>query len=64
MGYFHVYTEKEDYGIIPNHFVDSGKIAFMDTMLNSNPWNTNYKLYLAVGDSTNTNSGVNGPTVS
>jgi hypothetical protein len=64
MGYFHVYTEKEDYGIIPNHFVDSGKIAFMDTMLNSNPWNTNYKIYLAVGNSTNTNAGVNGPTSS
>jgi len=62
MGHFHVYTEEEDYGTIPNHFVDSGKIAFMDTMLNGNPWNTGWKVYLAVGDSTATNSGVNGPT--
>jgi len=68
MGYFHVYSEKdgkviEDYGKIPNHFVDAGKIAFLDTMMNSTQWSTNNHVYLGVGTSTNTNVGVDGPTL-
>jgi hypothetical protein len=67
MGYFHVYSEKDgkviaDYGKIPNHFVDAGKIAFLDTMMNSTQWSANNHIYLGVGSSTNTNAGVDGPT--
>ena len=68
MGYFVVIDEngKEISERIQNKFVDCGKVATLDFMFNSVSWLTGSAWYgprfMGVGNSTNTNDGIVGPT--
>jgi hypothetical protein len=70
MGYFIAYDEKGNVErIIPNHFVECGKVAMLDMVFNSTNWMSGADAthfygnrYMGVGTYSETNAGLNGPS--